>query len=407
MYSSNRRVLVVDDEDGIRDLLKERLEEDGYTCHTASSGDAALEVLDAEPVDVALLDVIMPGMTGLSLFKQMKEHYPKVAVVFVTAMDDLSIAVDHLKNGAYDYVVKPVTRKRLSQAVDEALRKSKASLEGEEHRILLEEQADQQAKELDAKVRELSSLNRVFQAELSEKFTTEEADYLKAEASKKKQLLRSIVSLQESEKKRISEYLHGHVQSRLLVLRQRLGECQELVSSDPQKVSTLLGEIKTELRSVQVEDIRRASQDLYPYVVNLGLIPALKSLADRFSEAIEVQLNVADELQSVEESDRSIFPEEFKIGVYRIAEEALANVVKHSGAKAAKLELRYDGDGHVSLNVTDDGRGFESAKVASAFGLLAMKDYAEALGGTCRMESMPGHGTGIHLTLPTPAGVES
>ena len=235
MQKSKKRILIVDDEDGIRDLLKERLEEEGYTCHTASTGDAALEVLAAEPVHVALLDIIMPGMTGLSLFKQIKETYPKVAVVFVTAVDDLNIAVDHLKNGAYDYVVKPVTRNRLTQAVEEALRKRNASSEVEEHQRLLEEQAARQATELEARVRELSSLNRVFQAELSEKFTTEETDYIKVEASKGKRLLRSIVSLQESEKKRISEYLHGHVQSKLLVLRQRLTECQELVSRDPQK----------------------------------------------------------------------------------------------------------------------------------------------------------------------------
>ena len=103
---------------------------------------------------------------------------------------------------------------------------------------------------------------------------------------------------------------------------------------------------------MQVEDIRRASHDLYPYVVNLGLVPALKSLADRFSEVINIQLYVAAELQSKEERDRKIFPEEFKIGVYRITEEALANVVKHSGAKAARVELYYEGDGHISLNVT-------------------------------------------------------
>ena len=406
MQKSKNHILIVDDEDGIRDLLKERLEEEGYTCHTASTGDAALEVLTAEPVHVALLDVIMPGMTGLSLFKQIKENYPKVAVVFVTAVDDLNLAVDHLKNGAYDYVVKSVTRIRLRQVIEEALRKRKASLEGEKHRRLLEDQTARLAQDLDAKVGEISSLKRVFQAELSEKFTTEAADYLKVVASKKKQLLRTIVYLQESEKKRISDYLHGHVQSKLLVLRQRLGECQELMSRDPQKISALLGEIKTGLRSVQVEDIRRASHDLYPYVVNQGLVPALKSLADRFSEVIKIQLYVAAELQSMEEQDRKIFSEEFKIGVYRITEEALANVVKHSGAKATKVELYYDGDGHISLNVTDDGRGFETSKVSSAFGVLAMKDYAEALGGSYGIDSTPGHGTRIHLTLPVPAGVE-
>ena len=111
-------ILVVDDEPGIRDLLKDNLEEQGYVCHTAPDGDAALNVLAEQTVQLALVDIMMPGMTGLSLFERVRERYPDLAVIFVTAWDDLNIAVQNLKNGAYDYVVKPVTRKRLQQAVE-------------------------------------------------------------------------------------------------------------------------------------------------------------------------------------------------------------------------------------------------------------------------------------------------
>ena len=126
-------ILVVDDEEGIRDLLKDNLEEQGYICHTAPSGDVALQVLATETVDLALVDIMMPGMTGLSFFEHAKERYPDVAIIFVTAMNDLNIAVQHLKHGLYDYMVKPITRKRLQEAVVEALDKRMAMRADRQH----------------------------------------------------------------------------------------------------------------------------------------------------------------------------------------------------------------------------------------------------------------------------------
>ena len=174
MEHSRKHILVVDDEEGIRDFFKLILEQEGYECQVAPSGDAALQVLAAENVDLALVDVMMPTMTGLSLFQHMKERHPEVAVVFITAVDDLKIAVEHLKIGAYDYVVKPVTRKRLHQVVEETLEKLKAMLDEKHQRELLEEQTASQTTELDARAREVSALNRIVQSELTQKFTEDE-----------------------------------------------------------------------------------------------------------------------------------------------------------------------------------------------------------------------------------------
>ena len=167
-------ILIVDDESGLRDLLEESLEEAGYICYTASSGDGALAVLAIEAIDLALVDIMMPGMSGLSLFQHLKKHYPEVAVVFVTAVGDLNVAVEHLKNGAYDYVVKPVTRKRLHSVVEEALDRRKVLVEEKEQRRRLEEQWALQAKALEARIREVAGLNRMLQAELTERLTQTE-----------------------------------------------------------------------------------------------------------------------------------------------------------------------------------------------------------------------------------------
>ena len=121
MQEAKTHVLVIDDEPDIRELFSESLEEEGYVCFAAASGNEALQVLDAQGVDVAVVDIIMPGMSGLTLFEHIKDRHPYVAVIFVTAMDDVDIAVRNLKDGAYDYVLKPVTLRRLKEAVREVL----------------------------------------------------------------------------------------------------------------------------------------------------------------------------------------------------------------------------------------------------------------------------------------------
>ena len=135
MNVNKSHILVVDDEDEIRDLFIEGLEEGGYACHAASSGESALQILAAKPVDVALVDIIMPRMSGLTLFKRIQEHFPQVAVIFVTAMDDVEIAIGNVKGGAFDYLVKPVTVKRLIEAVEEALHGRNAAREAPHNKI--------------------------------------------------------------------------------------------------------------------------------------------------------------------------------------------------------------------------------------------------------------------------------
>ena len=123
MRRSETKILVVDDEQQVRDLFCESLGEAGQTCFSAAGGKEALGILAKEDIDLVIIDIIMPGMSGLSLFEHIKDRHPDVAAIFVTAMDDVNIAVSNLKHGAYDYLLKPVTLRRLKQAVDEVLEK--------------------------------------------------------------------------------------------------------------------------------------------------------------------------------------------------------------------------------------------------------------------------------------------
>ena len=162
MPNNAQHILIVDDEQDIRSLLKVTLQEKGYVCHTADSAKAAIEVLNSESVDLALIDIIMPELTGLSLFKHLRETIPDMAIVFVTSVDDMNLAFDCVKEGADDFIVKSKIPLRLVEAVGQALKRRDAALEGVRHVRNLEGMVEHQATALQNRSQEITALNRMF-----------------------------------------------------------------------------------------------------------------------------------------------------------------------------------------------------------------------------------------------------
>ena len=102
------KILVVDDEIESRERLSEFLTMRGFEVETASRGSAALEKIAADPPDLVLLDVRMPGMNGLQILKAAKALHPDLGVIMVTAVPDGAITREAMKLGAYDYITKPI-----------------------------------------------------------------------------------------------------------------------------------------------------------------------------------------------------------------------------------------------------------------------------------------------------------
>jgi response regulator RpfG family c-di-GMP phosphodiesterase len=118
-----RRVLVVDDEDSIRNAIGKFLKARGYDVAVADSGDAALEILQRERFDALICDVRMPGMAGTEVVPRAIELRPDIAVLMLTAVNDAPTATEVLAHGAMDYLMKPVELDDLAKAVERALRK--------------------------------------------------------------------------------------------------------------------------------------------------------------------------------------------------------------------------------------------------------------------------------------------
>src|SRR5512143_1439899 len=136
---NGERILVVDDEDAIREIVSSMLSAAGYRCTQASSGLQALSVLEAQgEFELMLSDLMMAELDGIGLLERSKEKFPAMPVVMVTAVHDISVALAALRNGAYDYLLKPFEREQLMATVRRAMENRRLKLENRAYQVNLE-----------------------------------------------------------------------------------------------------------------------------------------------------------------------------------------------------------------------------------------------------------------------------
>lgn len=114
-------ILVVDDDKNIRYALKRMFEDKGLGVITAKNGKEALDILDKEIPDLVVMDIMMPGMNGLQVLKEMRENYPKLLVIIMTAFGTTDTAIEAMRLGAYEYILKPFDVQKMWELVEKAL----------------------------------------------------------------------------------------------------------------------------------------------------------------------------------------------------------------------------------------------------------------------------------------------
>src|SRR5579863_7692183 len=149
-------ILVVDDEEAIREIVCAILAAAGYTWKQASSGMEALALLNSgEKFELMLSDLMMADLDGIGLLERTKEKYPDMPVVMVTAVHDISVALAAIRNGAYDYLLKPFEREQLLNTVSRALENRRLKVENRTYQTNLESLVKARTDQLQATVREL------------------------------------------------------------------------------------------------------------------------------------------------------------------------------------------------------------------------------------------------------------
>jgi putative nucleotidyltransferase with HDIG domain len=164
-------ILIVDDEPSIIELLDRKLSEDGYSCVSAFDGDTAINKLKSHVFDLVLLDIKMPGTTGLDVLEYINLHSLNCAVIVITGVVDVETAIATLKLGVYDYILKPIQLDVFSDKVAQALEKRQQEIEHEHYQACLEDTVSEQRKSLNNALRNaVESL--AYALEVKDKYTS-------------------------------------------------------------------------------------------------------------------------------------------------------------------------------------------------------------------------------------------
>lgn len=208
---------------------------------------------------------------------------------------------------------------------------------------------------------------------------------------------RRLIEAQEQERARIARELHDDLSQRMALLQIGLEQFEQDIPGLSSRARQQLHDLAKASEQVS-SSIHNLSYQLHPSRLDtLGLVASIGGFCREFSQYHK--LGVLFVHHDIQEE----IPKDVSLCLYRIIEEALQNVVKHSGAKDAKVEL----SGHsnrIDLRISDSGRGFspESARVETGIGLISMRERLRLVGGHLSVESGPSVGTHIHVRIPLP-----
>lgn len=207
-----------------------------------------------------------------------------------------------------------------------------------------------------------------------------------------KRLTQRIIDTQEEERSRVARELHDSISQMLVSVRYALDLAQRRLSQGDARAGQSLGKGISSLTTA-IQEVRRISRDLRPGTLDdLGLGPALKALTAEFSE----RTGITSELETVVFRNR--LDDDAKIALFRVAQEALTNIERHSGATHVTIRIFGHKRG-ATLRIQDNGTGFRRDEAKGGLGLRNMQERVEQLDGTFRILSS-GTGTVIEAEVP-------
>lgn len=212
-------------------------------------------------------------------------------------------------------------------------------------------------------------------------------------------LSRELLSAQEAERRKISRELHDVIAQTLAGINIRLSQLKIQSSSNTKDFSKKIAVTQQQVEK-SVEIVHRFARDLRPSVLDdLGLIPALQTYLNGFIEdtGIRVTLQANSTIEKLSSTSRTT--------LFRVAQESLTNVAKHSKASHAKISIQTHDKSMVRMEIRDNGHGFEvsgmpAKKHRQCLGLIGMRERVEMLGGHFCVESAPGRATTIRVDIP-------
>ncbi len=348
-------ILMVDDQPGKLVTYEAILSELNENLIKARSGKEALDHLLRTDIAVVLMDVSMPELDGFELADMIRQHprFQKVAIIFISAVHLTDIdRLNAYQRGAVDYISVPI--------VPELLR-AKVRVFADLHR----------------KTRQLEMLNRDLRS-----------------------LSARLLAMQDEERRRIARELHDSIGPLIAALSMNNGILAQKTKALGPEVAEVLQQ-NNQLVEQLSKETRTISHLLHPPLLDeIGLLPAIKMFAEGFAERSSVK--VAVELSP----DIGRLPPNVEISIFRIVQECLTNVYRHSGSKTAQIKISHTPERLLSVRVCDEGKGMAGANGASTapgsshgVGLSGMRERLRELGGTLEIQSSE-NGTTVIAAVP-------
>lgn len=343
------RVLLIDDNEGFThfvDNVLTREHEGLFEMEGASDLESGLEILEGSRVDVLLLDLGLPDSGGFRTFRVARARVPDVPIIILTCLDDEELAVDAVREGAQDYLVKDrIDAELLVRAIRYAIERA-----GTERML-----------------RRMSA---------------------------------RVLQLQDEERRRIARELHDTTAQTLAALSMNLSLLKQSAGDLTPEARALLDE-STDYVEECSSELRTLSYLLHPPLLDeFGLAGAVRKYADGFAlrSGIRVDLELPKSLRHL--------PEEHATALFRTMQEALVNIHRHSGSATASICLSAN-DGEVRLEVRDKGCGIPEGAVAGTsetgtglgVGIAGMRERLRQLGGRLEIHGEQS-GTTIATVLP-------
>jgi PAS domain S-box-containing protein len=220
-----------------------------------------------------------------------------------------------------------------------------------------------------------------------------------ADLKRSKQELSEMVAAaeatREQEKSRVARELHDELGQSLTMMRMDVAWCKANLAAAAPGAQAKLDRMENLLK-ITVAATRRIASDLRPLMLDdLGLVPALEWLAQNISQRAGLACDFSIDDPAI------VLPPSHSTAVFRIVQEALTNIAKHARASRAEVSIRRSG-GALEITVRDDGVGFatDDPRKPESFGLLGLRERISLLGGSASIESAPGKGTTIGVSIP-------
>jgi signal transduction histidine kinase len=354
-------ILIVDDTlDNLR-LLSAMLAEQGYEVRSVTNGSTALMGMQAQPPDLILLDINMPGMTGYEVCERLKANpiTQKIPVIFISALNEVVDKVTAFSVGGVDFITKPFQVEEVFARVEHQLKICRLQLQLQQQNQRLQ----QTEAELQRSLEQERALNR---------------------------RIEEMAALEE--RNRIARDIHDSLGHSLVALNIQIETALALWQSDLDRAHALLVEAK-QLGSAALQAVRQSVHGLRSDPLQGQLLEtAIVKLAEEFHHTTGI-------LPSCQIDLTQPLPASINHVVYRIVQEGLTNICKYAAATSVQIQIETTETG-LSLLLQDNGKGFPTHQAVTGYGLQGMQERTTAVGGQLEIVSAPSAGCRIVAFFP-------